>query len=371
MRTGRPGPVHFDMPYDLYMRTAPVSTPDPNVHGQPLNWRTTVADETVEKALSLLAGAQRPLILAGGGVRVAGAYEELQALAEQLDMPVYTSFMGKGALPGRSSAPPRRRRGLGRISRHRSRAQRRRHPRHRRALQRSSHRLVAQGLRLQHPADAADPGRHRPGRDRPQLSGRDRHGRRRQGVPRPGRADRPRQGRAPRLRQRLAEGNRRLAHRLAQFLRALRAVERSADRAAPDDGGDEQDFAARHRDGRRRRQLPGLVGAVLEAEDSRQPPDGGRLRGDGFRRRRRARREARAAQLALRDALRRRRLHDDAACRRDRGRIQSARRLGAAEQLRDRHHPRPAARLSRRPRNRHELRQRAAPASCGIRTSPR
>jgi acetolactate synthase I/II/III large subunit len=99
MRTGRPGPVHFDMPYDLYMRTAPVSTPDPNAHGQPLNWRTTVADETVEKALSLLAGAQRPLILAGGGVRVAGAYEELRALAEQLDVPVYTSFTGKGALP--------------------------------------------------------------------------------------------------------------------------------------------------------------------------------------------------------------------------------------------------------------------------------
>jgi acetolactate synthase I/II/III large subunit len=97
MRSGRPGPVHFDMPYDLYMRTAPVSTPDPNVH--PLNWRTTVADETVEKALNLLASAQRPLILAGGGVRVGRAYEELKALAEQLDIPVYTSFMGKSALP--------------------------------------------------------------------------------------------------------------------------------------------------------------------------------------------------------------------------------------------------------------------------------
>jgi acetolactate synthase I/II/III large subunit len=99
MRTGRPGPVHFDMPYDLYMRTAPVSTPDPNVHGAPLNWRTTVADETVEKALSLLANAQRPLILAGGGIRVARAYEELKAFAEQLEIPVYTSFMGKGSLP--------------------------------------------------------------------------------------------------------------------------------------------------------------------------------------------------------------------------------------------------------------------------------
>jgi acetolactate synthase-1/2/3 large subunit len=99
MRMGRPGPVHFDMPYDLYMRTAAVSTPEPSVHGSPLNWRTTVADETVEKALALLTSAQRPLILAGGGVRVGRAYDELKSLAEQLDIPVYTSFMGKGALP--------------------------------------------------------------------------------------------------------------------------------------------------------------------------------------------------------------------------------------------------------------------------------
>jgi acetolactate synthase-1/2/3 large subunit len=99
MRSGRPGPVHFDMPYDLYMRTAPVSTPEPNEHGETLNWRTTVSDEAVEKALALLTSAQRPLILAGGGVRVGRAYDELKALAEQLDIPVYTSFMGKSALP--------------------------------------------------------------------------------------------------------------------------------------------------------------------------------------------------------------------------------------------------------------------------------
>jgi acetolactate synthase-1/2/3 large subunit len=85
------------MPYDLYMRTAPVSAPDPHAH--PINWRTTVADETVEKALGLLTSAQRPLILAGGGVRVSRAYEELKALAEQLEIPVYTSFMGKSSLP--------------------------------------------------------------------------------------------------------------------------------------------------------------------------------------------------------------------------------------------------------------------------------
>ncbi len=99
MRTGRPGPVHFDMPYDLYIKTAPVSVPEPQSDRTPLNWRTTVADETVERALELITSAQRPLILAGGGIRVAGAFDELKTLAEQLDVPVYTSFMGKGALP--------------------------------------------------------------------------------------------------------------------------------------------------------------------------------------------------------------------------------------------------------------------------------
>ena len=71
MRTGRPGPVHLDMPYDLYIKTAPVTVPEPGSHGNPLNWRTTVADETVERALDLLTSAERPLILAGGGIRVA------------------------------------------------------------------------------------------------------------------------------------------------------------------------------------------------------------------------------------------------------------------------------------------------------------
>ena len=250
MRTGRPGPVHFDMPYDLYMRTAPVSTPDPNAHGQPLNWRTTVADETVEKALSLLAGAQRPLILAGGGVRVAGAYEELRALAEQLDVPVYTSFMGKGALP----ADHRLNLGVAGVWGEYPATE----------AARNADVILAIGARFNdlHTGSwikgyvynipptrliQVDIDPEEIGRNYPVEMG---VGRRRQSLPRPGRAHCPRQGRAPRLRQRLAEGDRRMADRLAQFLRALRAVERGSHRAAPDDGGYEQDFASRHCDGR-------------------------------------------------------------------------------------------------------------------------
>ncbi len=97
MRTGRPGPVHFDMPYDLYIETAPVSTPEPPQGGSVK--ADGISDYTIERALDVLCRSRKPLILAGGGIRVAGAFEELKALAEQLEIPVYTSFMGKGALP--------------------------------------------------------------------------------------------------------------------------------------------------------------------------------------------------------------------------------------------------------------------------------
>lgn len=99
MRTGRPGPVHFDMPYDLYIETAPVSTPEP-AGGPPAGHRANgVSDYTIERALELLCKSKKPLILAGGGIRVSRAFDELRALAEQLEIPVYTSFMGKGAMP--------------------------------------------------------------------------------------------------------------------------------------------------------------------------------------------------------------------------------------------------------------------------------
>lgn len=99
MRTGRPGPVHFDMPYNLYIESAPVSTPDPNPPGEDFGgWRRSLSDYDIERALDLLCASERPLILAGGAIRVAGAFDELRALAEQLGIPVYTSFMGKGAL---------------------------------------------------------------------------------------------------------------------------------------------------------------------------------------------------------------------------------------------------------------------------------
>jgi acetolactate synthase I/II/III large subunit len=103
MRSGRPGPVHIDIPYDLYIETAPVSVPEPDSNSgngsYGSSWQPSLSDMSVSRVLDLLLSAKKPLILAGGGVRGADAFEELRAVAEQLEIPVYTSFMGKGSLP--------------------------------------------------------------------------------------------------------------------------------------------------------------------------------------------------------------------------------------------------------------------------------
>lgn len=99
MRNGRPGPVHMDMPYNLYIETAPVSVPEPAATEPPDMWRPRLSESAVERALDMLVRSPKPLILAGGGIRTARAFDELKAFADQIGIPVYTSFMGKGALP--------------------------------------------------------------------------------------------------------------------------------------------------------------------------------------------------------------------------------------------------------------------------------
>lgn len=100
-RSGRPGPVHIDIPYDLWVTKDDVEVPRPEQHSEMLNWRTPGSPEAVAKALELLLGARRPLILAGGGVICSEASAELLRFAEHVNVPVYSSFMGKGAISAR------------------------------------------------------------------------------------------------------------------------------------------------------------------------------------------------------------------------------------------------------------------------------
>ena len=97
--TRRPGPVLIDMPVDVQREQAEVEfTDDMDLKGYNPN-PPKVNHDRVKKAAEILAEAERPLILAGGGIIWSGAHEELVKLAELLSAPVVTSLMGKGAIP--------------------------------------------------------------------------------------------------------------------------------------------------------------------------------------------------------------------------------------------------------------------------------
>lgn len=95
-REGRPGPVLIDLPLDVQKGLieydpaldAPLgfSRPEPN-------------PALVGKAMDLLLGARKPVMLLGGGVILAEAWSEFVDLAELLQVPVVTSYMGKGGIP--------------------------------------------------------------------------------------------------------------------------------------------------------------------------------------------------------------------------------------------------------------------------------
>ncbi|MDI3482751.1 MAG: acetolactate synthase large subunit [Candidatus Methanomethylophilaceae archaeon] len=94
-QTGRPGPVHIDLPLDTInseVDEALLKTEYPPV---------TVKEDLsqIPLAAELIMKAERPLILAGGGVIGSNASPELVALAEMIWAPVVTSLMGIGAIP--------------------------------------------------------------------------------------------------------------------------------------------------------------------------------------------------------------------------------------------------------------------------------
>jgi acetolactate synthase-1/2/3 large subunit len=96
--TGRPGPVLIDIPKDVQTNEAQMSFPEEfKIRGYH-PW--TDPDITqIEKAITMLLAAEKPIILAGGGVIISSAFAELQSIAELLMIPVVTTFKGKGSFP--------------------------------------------------------------------------------------------------------------------------------------------------------------------------------------------------------------------------------------------------------------------------------
>jgi acetolactate synthase-1/2/3 large subunit len=96
-RAGRPGPVLLDIPMDVQRAEIPVPSPSaPEPTGEPLSPRIA---EAVGRVLEQLARAQRPVILAGGGVMEGRAWELLRQAVHALRVPLVHSLMAVDALP--------------------------------------------------------------------------------------------------------------------------------------------------------------------------------------------------------------------------------------------------------------------------------
>ena len=96
MRSGRPGPVLIDLPFDVQMAEIEfdIDTYEPLPVYQPRASR-----KQIEKAISMLQAAERPLIVSGGGVINADASALLQEFAELVNTPVIPTLMGWGTIP--------------------------------------------------------------------------------------------------------------------------------------------------------------------------------------------------------------------------------------------------------------------------------
>jgi acetolactate synthase-1/2/3 large subunit len=96
--TGRPGPVHIDLPKDILVKETELVWPErvglrsynPTYDGHP---------GQIKRAARLIASAERPVLYVGGGVIASDAHEELRELAELAEVPVTTTLMGLGAFP--------------------------------------------------------------------------------------------------------------------------------------------------------------------------------------------------------------------------------------------------------------------------------
>jgi acetolactate synthase I/II/III large subunit len=101
--TGAPGPVHLQFRGNEGQIDQEEAEIEPLVEprfGRVPAFRTAPNSESVKAALGFLQEAQRPVIVAGGGVRASGAAAALVALAEALAIPVATSLNAKDTIPG-------------------------------------------------------------------------------------------------------------------------------------------------------------------------------------------------------------------------------------------------------------------------------
>ena len=96
MRSGRPGPVLIDLPIDVQLAEIEF---DPDTYAPLPVYKPAATRAQIDKALDLLATANKPLIVAGGGILNADASDLLVEFAELAGIPVIPTLMGWGSIP--------------------------------------------------------------------------------------------------------------------------------------------------------------------------------------------------------------------------------------------------------------------------------
>lgn len=94
---GRPGPVSIHIPFDILYHKQSLEIPDPKIYVK--RFRPAPEPEAVNAAAQLLFKAERPLVIAGGGVHNSQAWNELQELMDAFSIPIATTMKGKGSIP--------------------------------------------------------------------------------------------------------------------------------------------------------------------------------------------------------------------------------------------------------------------------------
>ena len=95
MRSGRPGPVLIDLPFDVQVAEIEF---DPDTYSPLPVYKPAATRAQIEKVIAMLNASERPLIVAGGGIINADASEQLVEFAEIMGVPVIPTLMGWGAI---------------------------------------------------------------------------------------------------------------------------------------------------------------------------------------------------------------------------------------------------------------------------------
>ena len=98
-RSGRPGPVLIDIPKDVQNDTIEFIYPDEPVRLPGNNHPIEASEKHIQDAANLINNAKKPVILAGHGILLSGASQEIIQLAETASIPIGWTLLGAGSVP--------------------------------------------------------------------------------------------------------------------------------------------------------------------------------------------------------------------------------------------------------------------------------